>query len=162
VHLLAIGLSKGRDVWPKLEPILQGCLESDDLTIGLKIVEMYEQAGLELARKMEPLLAAKWKLAASAKTQADKASAIPAIVVGAPTGANMSPAERLAQLQKRTDSALSAVKAGQKKEPALLQDTVRLGHASTMACVLFHKDARVERFDEFIAKVPEIDLADWA
>jgi hypothetical protein len=40
-----------------------------------------------------------------------------------------------------------------------LQETVRLAHASAMACALFHKDA-VERFDEFVARVPEIQPAD--
>ncbi|GEM_PF-429222 len=163
VDLIAVGLSKGTDAWPKLEPILQSCLESNNLAIGLKIVDCYEQANPDLARKMERLLAAKWKAAANDKlTHAEKVAAIRTSLVGAAASAKISPAERVAQLQKLTSSSLSAVKSAQKKETALLQDTVRLAHASTMACNLFHKDAGVERFDELVAKVPEIEQAEPA
>src|SRR5262249_37609057 len=57
------------------------------------------------------------------------------------------------QLQK-----LTAYRPGQKQETtALLQDTVRLAHASTMASILFREDGEVEGFDELVGKVPKIE-----
>src|SRR5262249_6694961 len=45
-------------------------------------------------------------------------------------------------------------KPGGQAENAALQDTVRMAHASTMASILFSKDAEAWRFDELIAAVP--------
>jgi hypothetical protein len=157
VGLVTAGLSQGAGAWPRLAPILKTCLESDERSIGWRIAGLYEQAGPDLARMMEEVLAARWKAVANPKLQhADKVAAIRKRLVTP----KISPAQRLAQLQKLTRGTLAAVKAGEKKETALLQDTTRLAHASTMACTLLHQDAEGERFDELIAKVPTIQQAD--
>jgi hypothetical protein len=112
---------------------------------------------------MERVLAARWKPTANPKlTHAAKVLAIRKGLAGVASRAKVLPAERLAQLQKLTSDALAAVKPGQKKEAALLQETLRLAHASTMACALFHKDAEEERFDELVARVPQIDQTEMA
>lgn len=162
--LVAISLSsKGAAMWPTVEPILKASLESNDLTIGLKIVGIYERAPAEVAKSMEGLLAAKWKAAANpTQTQAERAAAVRSTLVGAVARAKITPAERLAQLQKLTSGSLAAVKAPQKKESAALQETLRLAHASTMACSLFHKELGLERFDELVSRVPEIEQTEAA
>ncbi|MCI0682637.1 MAG: PPC domain-containing protein, partial [Gemmataceae bacterium] len=163
VDLFAVGLATGGDVWPQLEPILTTCLESNDLTIGLKIAGIYDKAKPELARKMEGLLAAKWKAAAGPNlTQAERASAIQKSLIGAAARAKISPAERLKQLQQLATGSLAALKTPTKKDMAFLQDTVRLAHASTMACALFHKELGLERFDELVSKAPELEPAETA
>src|SRR5262249_6587907 len=59
VDLIAEGLSRGDDAWPKLEPILKTCLESDDVPTGQRIAALYEKAAPAVAAKMEGLLATK-------------------------------------------------------------------------------------------------------
>jgi hypothetical protein len=158
MDLVALGLAGGKGAWPKLAPILKACLESTDPSIGQRIADVYEQASPELAQQMDKLLAERWKTSANPQLKhADKVAAIRKNLVAAAKTAKISPAQRLAQLQKLTASTLAAVKPGVAREMALLQDTVRLAHASTMACTLFHKDADVERFDDLIARIPEID-----
>ncbi len=166
VDLLAIGLSKGSNAWGKVEPILKACLESNDLTIGLKIVDIYQHADAAVAPKMEELMAPKWKVAGDVKMkQSEKANAIRASLVGAAARAKITPAERLAQLQKLTTAALIPEKdkgeGAQKKETLILQDTLRLSHASTMACLLLQKEAGgTDRFDDLVARVPELEQAE--
>jgi hypothetical protein len=152
--LIAFGL-KGNVPWAKLEPLLKTCLESNEPAVGWKILDAYEQAQPELAQQMEKGLALRWKAIANPKlTQADKAAAIRKNLVST----KVSPEERRKQLQK-----LIAFKPGLKKENTpLLQDTVRLAHASTMACLLFREDGDLEGFDELVIKVPEIQSADPA
>src|SRR5262249_41020322 len=125
VDLVAVGLSQGDNAWPKLEPILKTCLESTDLAVGWKILDIYEQAKPDLAEKLEKVLVTRWKAAANPKlTHADKATAFRKSLASA----KISPQERRKQLLK-----LAAYKPGQNKETiALLQDTVRLSHAATM------------------------------
>ena len=149
VDLIAVGLSQGDSAWPKLEPILKTSLESTDVAVGWKILDIYEQAKPDLAEKLEKVLVTRWKAAANPKlTHAEKAAAFRKSLVNA----KISPEERRKQLQK-----LAAFKPGQKKEAAaLLQDTVRLAHASTMASILFREDGEVAVFDELVGKVPEI------
>src|SRR5262249_5781926 len=66
--------------------------------------------------------------------------------------------------------ALASGKTARKKDTALLQDSVRLAHVSTLACDLFHKDDGVEgreQFDELVkgaaqfekrvAQIPDVD-----
>jgi hypothetical protein len=160
VDLIAVGLSKENDAFDRFEPILKTCLESNDLTTLLKIVDVYEQAKPDRAQKLDGLLAAKWKATANPKlTQAAKVVAIRKILAGAADSAKITPEERRAQLRKLSESALSAVKPAQRKDLPLLQDTLRLAHASTMACFLFQKESALERFDELVARVPLIEQA---
>jgi hypothetical protein len=156
VKLLAIGLSKDNDLWPKLEPIFQTCAESNRINIDLKLLDLYEKANAELAAKMEVLLAAKWKAAGNPKlTQAAKAAAIRKSMAAQARSAKISPAERRKQLQELlAKSPLSAGKPDKQPRTTPLQVTVRLAHASTMACLLFGEDADVERFDELIGRIP--------
>ena len=164
VDLLAEGLSQGNDAWPKLEPILKSCLDSADFAVGKKIADVYEKADPAAAPKMEPLLATRWKEVGDAKsTRDEKAQAIRTSLAREASSAKITPQERMAQLQKLTRDALSSVKAEQKKETVLLRDTVRLAHASTMACTLFNKEAGVDRlvrFDELVKQVPDVDQTD--
>ena len=68
VQLLEIGLSRGEELWPKLEPIFKACAESDHPDIGRRLIDLYEKTADDgLALKMEPLLAVKWKAAANPK-----------------------------------------------------------------------------------------------
>jgi hypothetical protein len=151
--LVVAGLSRGEGAWPKLAPLLKGCLQSDQSSIAWRVAGLYEQANPDLAQKMDDVLAARWKVVANPKlTHADKVAALRKILVTP----QISPAERLAHLQKLTTSTLAAIKPGEKKESVLLQDTVRLAHASTMACLLLREGADGERFDELIARVPSI------
>jgi hypothetical protein len=158
VDLVALALAQA-GTWPALEPILKTCLESKDLSIGLKIVALYEaQKDPDLARKMEAVLGVKFQAAVNPKmTLAEKSAAIRNDLVRAANRAKTTLADRLAQLETLTDSALKTMKPGEKKGTTLLQDTVRLTHASTMACTLFHKDADVGRFDDLVARLPEIE-----
>jgi hypothetical protein len=164
VDLLAEGLTKGNDAWPTLEPILKSCLESTDPAVGKTIVDLYEKTDPALAGKMEPLLATKWKEIGDAKsTRVEKVQAIQASMARVAASAKIKPQERLAHLQKLTSDALASAKADQKKETVFLRDTVRLAHASTMACTLFNKEAGVEqvvRFDELVKQIPDVDQTD--
>ncbi|HMF19251.1 MAG TPA: hypothetical protein VKE98_18720, partial [Gemmataceae bacterium] len=146
--LITIGF-KAKVAWQKLEPLLKTCMESNEPVIGWKILDVYEQAAPDLAKEMEKDLAVRWKAIANPKwTHADKAAAIRKNLVST----KVSPEERRKQLQK-----LIAFKPGQKKETIpLLQDTVRLAHASTVASILFREDGDLEGFDELVSKVPEI------
>ncbi len=157
VDLLAVGLSRGNDQWPKLEAIFKTCLASTNVNVGLKLIDLYAKANAELAPKMETLLAGKWKAAGSARlTHAAKVAAIRKGLVSDPNTVRMARAERLAQLQKLAGGTLAAVQPGQQPETTLLQDCVRLAHASTMGAILFSKDAEPERFDALIGKIPAI------
>ena len=157
VELIAVGLSKGNDLSPKLESILKTCLESKNLAIDVQIVGLYEKANPDLAQKMEAVLAVRFKAAIDPKlTHAEKIKMIRRDLVAA----KISPAERRAQLQKLAGSTLAGVQPGERKTTVLLQDTVRLSHASLLASTLFHKDADVARFDELVAEVPGIVVAE--
>jgi hypothetical protein len=161
VDLLAASLPRGSDAWPKLEPVLKSCLESDDFQIGTRIADLYEKADAALAAKMEGVLTTKWKAVGDAKsTQAEKAGVIRTSMARAAAVAKISPQKRQEQLEKLTSTTLSAVKADQKKEAAVLRDAVRLAHASTMACALLHKEVGLEIFDAHVAQIPDIDQTD--
>jgi hypothetical protein len=148
--MIAVGLSKGNDLWPKFEPILKTCVECNDLETGWAVLNIYENAKPDLVPKMDKILAAKWKAAGNANlSYAEKVAAVRKSLVSA----RIPLEERRKQLQK-----LTAYKIGQKKEPIpLLRDTVRLAHASTTACALFHSEW--EGFDELVGKVPDIESA---
>jgi hypothetical protein len=156
VKLLAIGLSKDNDLWPKLEPIFTTCVASNSIDIGFKLIDFYEKANADLAAKMDALLAVKWKAASNPKlTQSAKAEAIRRSMAAKARAAKISPAERLKQLQDLlAKTPLTASKPGERPEITPLQDSVRLTHASTLACLLFAKDAEMERFDELIGRIP--------
>ncbi|HBI45172.1 MAG TPA: hypothetical protein DDY78_20295 [Planctomycetales bacterium] len=165
VELLAAGLSKGNKAWPEFEPILKSCLDRADSTIDKKIIDLYKKADQAVARKtMETLFANRWKQVWDPKSTPDEnVQAIRRHLDDVVASAQITPRARLDKLQKLTDKALSSVKAEQKKETVLLQDTVRLAHASTMACTLFHKEAGVERlvrFDNLVKQVPDVDQTD--
>ena len=164
LELLAEGLSKGNDAWPKLEPILKSCLESADPAVGKRIVDLYSKADAAAAKQMEASLAAKWPEVGDANsTRAEKVEAIQVRLTKEADSNRVLPQVRQAQLQKLVGDTLASVKADQKKESLLLRDTVRLAHASTMACALFHKDAgvdRVVRFDELVKQIPDVDQAE--
>lgn len=166
LEVVAAGLAGGSDGFQKLEPILKACVDHPELPMKLKVLALYEGSPPLLAMKMEPVLAEKWKVAADPKLDhAAKAEAIRTILVGgvavAPKKA-ADPAERLARMQKLTQDTLAAAKSPANKKLAVLQDAVRLAHASTMASILFQKDADLKRFDEFVGKVPEIDQTEEA
>jgi hypothetical protein len=159
VKLLAIGLSRDNTLWPKLEPIFRTCVESDGIQIGFAVLDLYEKANEELAPKMERILAARWKAAANpGLTHAARARAIRKRLVAQTRAARVSYAERVQRLQALVaEGPLSSGKPGGQPGTTPLQDTVRLAHASTMACILFSKDAEVERFDALIARIPGSD-----
>ncbi len=156
VKLLAIGLSKGNDLWPRLAPIFKTCVDSNAIPIGLKLTELYEQANADLAPKMEVLLAGKWKAAGNPRlTRAAKAEAIRKAIAAQARAARIAPAERLKQLQELlARSPLAAARPDGPVRTAPLQDSLRLAHVSTMACILFSKNADLERFDELIGRIP--------
>ena len=162
--LLAEGLSRANDAWPKIEPILKSCLESTDPAVGKRVVDLYKNTDPAAAKKMEPLLASKWKVVGDAKlTRDEKVQAIQESEDRASAAAKISLQERMAELSKLSGDALSSVKAEQKKETVVLRDTVRLAHASTLACALYHKDAgveQVERFDDLVKQIPDVDQTD--
>ncbi len=152
VKLLALGLSGGKEPWPKLEPLARTCVESSAVPIGFKLVDLYEKADEELAAKLQGLLAVRWKAAANPKlTQAARAAAIRKSMAAA----QVPYAQRAGQLQELlAKSPLSARPAGPPRTTPL-QDAMRLNHAATMACILFRKEAAdVERFDDLVARVP--------
>src|SRR5262249_28292612 len=67
--LLVAGLGKGSaELWPRLEPIVKTCLESDDENIVRKLVNAYGKANADMARKVVVLLAPRWKDIATAKS----------------------------------------------------------------------------------------------
>ena len=98
--LLAEGLSKGNDAWPKLEPILKSCLESADPAVSKRIVDLYSKADAAVAKQMEASLAAKWPEFGDANsTRAEK---VEAIQRAWPPGAKISPEDsRLAAEEKK-------------------------------------------------------------
>jgi hypothetical protein len=158
VELAAGALSKGNEAWPKVEPVVKACLQSKERDVGMKLADLYEKANPALATNLQGLMADRWPAVANPKlTQAARAAAIRRSVLNQPDPALLAQAAREDRLQKLTSKTLSAVKAAEKKDVAVLRDTVRLAHASTMACALFHKDTGAERFDELVAKVPDLD-----
>jgi hypothetical protein len=156
MKLLAIGLPRDNALWPKLEPIFKSCVQRPEINIGLKLVDYYEKANAELAPKMEVLLAREWKAAGNPKlTQAAKAEAIRKSMLAKARVAKISPAQRVKRLQELLDDGpLFAAKEGGKPRTTSWQDTLRLTHASTVACLLLGKDADLERFDELIGIIP--------
>jgi hypothetical protein len=155
VKLLAIGLARNNDLWPKLEPMFKTCLQSNAIDIDFKLIDFYEKANADLAAKMEGLLAARWKAAGNPRlTQAARAAAIRKSMAAA----RIPYAERVKRLQELlASSPLSAARPDRKPPPNPLQTTVRLAHTSTMACILFGKDSDKERFDELIGHIPGIE-----
>lgn len=152
VKLLDLGLSRGGELWPKLGPLFRACVASKKLHVGVKLVELYEKAGAELAPKMEALLAARWKVLRQPKlTRAARAGAIRRGLVAAGIPAKV----RLDQLRELlAKTPLSAGKPGVGPGTTPLQDVVRLSHASTMACLLLSKEDELARFDELIGRIP--------
>ena len=156
VDLIAVSLSTGSNAWPSLEPILRSCLQSSEVTTNLKIVDLYERADPALGARMEPVLASRWKVAGDAAlSKVAKVATLRNIVVGGPGAGKI--IDRPGQLQKLVRGAFAAAKGAQKQELPLLQDTVRLAHASTLACAFSQKDTGLPLFDQLAAKVPTID-----
>jgi hypothetical protein len=155
VEVAFCGLTDAKKCWPEYQTLLRECLKSEDRNTELEMVELYVQADAELAARMEPILATKWKVAADPKlSQTARAKAIQK-VLGVPD-----PADRHTLLEKLARECLDAAKAPQTKNHALLQDTARLAHASTLACALLHKDAGQVKFDQLAARTPEIEPDD--
>lgn len=153
VDLVALGLSKNAQAFPKLEPILTSSLAGSDLTTAFKVAELFERADADLAPKFEAILATKWKAIANPKlNHAAKVAALRRAL----TGSVISPEQRQARLQQFATTALAAAKKPEKEHATLLQDTLRLAHASTMATALFNKDSQ-DRFDELALRTPEIE-----
>ncbi|HEY7314628.1 MAG TPA: hypothetical protein VH643_35090 [Gemmataceae bacterium] len=156
VKLLAKGLSKDNNLWPRLEPIFKTCLENKGINLRRELIDLYDKANAELAPKMEVVLSGHWKIAGNKKlTQADKAGAIRARIAAEARAAKIAPADRKKRLQELlAKSPLSDGKPKGKPRTAPLLDSVRLAHASTMASILFNKDAEKDRFDELIVQIP--------
>ncbi|MBX9678377.1 MAG: PPC domain-containing protein [Gemmataceae bacterium] len=164
-NIMFAGLAGGDDAWAKVEPMVKDTLASPDLQTRLKLVAFYENAPPPVSTKLEGVFASKWKEAADpALDQKTKAEVIRTVLLGGtPTALvkkALAPAERQKKMQALAESALAAAKSPSAKKLAILQDTVRLAHANTMAAILLQKEADVKRFDEFVAKVPEIDQTD--
>ncbi len=75
--LLVTALGQGTEAqWPRLEPIVKTCLESDDPKIGQRLMDAYMKANAGLGRKMAALLAPRWRDVATApSTGPEKAAA---------------------------------------------------------------------------------------
>jgi hypothetical protein len=156
--LLVVGLGKGGEAWPELEPIFKTCLANNDPDIGLKLVEVYADAEPDLTGKMEGLLAGKWKVAGNARlTKADKVTAIRKVLSTDPGKARISRAERLSKLEKLIDANLSPSKPARKSDIVQLQEALRLAHSSTLSSILFSKEAEIARFDELLKRVPGVE-----
>ena len=159
VRLLARLLEQPK-LWQTLEAIFQECAQSNNLSISAKVADLYEHADAKLAKKMEAALAGRWKAAGNPKlSHAEKVTAIRRGLLGEANRSKVSAAERLAQLRQLSDKALSAMKADEDKEEALMRDAIRLAHASTMASILALDAEEAERFDELVGKVPEVGPA---
>jgi hypothetical protein len=154
VELLKSGLDKGNDLWPKLKPIFTSCLENKDINVRLLLVDLYDNAK-DLAPKMEELLAVKWKIAGNPKfTQSQKAEIIRDRIRAETRAAKLSPGDRKKRLQELLNkSPLSAGKQKGQPPPNALRDTESLAQVSTMASILFNKDAEMDRFDQFSAQI---------
>jgi hypothetical protein len=156
VKLLDIGLSKSNDLWPRLEPIFKDCLESKGTNNCRQLIALYEKANAELAPKMEVLLAGKWKVAGNPKlTPAEKAGIIHERIAAEARAAKIPPAERKKRFQQLlAKGLLSTGKPKGQPPPDPLPDAVRLAHASTLAAILFNKDAEKAQFDALIGQIP--------
>jgi hypothetical protein len=148
------GLAQASKQLPLYSDLLRDCLKSDDQAIQLAIVELYAEAAPPLASQFEPLLAIRWSAATNPKLdqpakvrQMRKALGIP------------DPAERLEVLAKVAKNARAVAADPANKRVATLQETVRLAHASTLACALWQQGPGLVKFDEMVAKVPEITRA---
>jgi hypothetical protein len=158
VKLLAIGMPNDVNLWPKLKPIFESCAKSNDISVGFKLIDLYEKANPELTPKLEEVLAVRWKVAGNAKlVRADKVAAIRNSMASHARAAKISYEERVKQLQLLLGKKPWSPKPDGPKEIATLQETVLLAHASTMASILFNKDAEVGRFDELIVRLPLIE-----
>ena len=101
VKLLALGLPRGDELWPKLKPIVESCVKSNDVGVGFKLVELYANADAQLAPKIGELLAVRWKAAGNAKlAHASRAAAVRDSMVAFARAAKISHAERVSQLQE--------------------------------------------------------------
>jgi hypothetical protein len=161
-NIMFVGLAAGDEGWTKVEPMIRETLASPDLQTRLKLVAFYENAQPPVSTKLETLFASKWKEAADpALDQKTKAEVIRTVLLGGtPTAIvkkALAPAERQKKMQTLAETALAAAKSPSAKKLAVLQDTIRLAHANAMAAILHQKDADVKRFDQFVAKTPEID-----
>src|SRR5262249_53725304 len=119
VRLLARLLEQPK-LWQTLEAIFQECAQSNNLSISAKGADLYEHADDELAKKMEPALAGRWKAVGNAKlSHAEKVAAIRKGLLGEANRSKTSAAERLARLKQLSDRALSETKADESKEDVL-------------------------------------------
>ena len=150
------GLPGAKKSWPAYSTLLRDCLNSKDPAIEVEVVALYAQADAELAAKIEPLLAAKWNNIVKdvALNRDGKTKAI-LRALGVPD-----PADRLTLLENLAREALSSATSPAKKSNAVLQETARLSHASTLACALLQKVKGHGRFDELFGQVPEIEPDD--
>lgn len=161
-NIMFAGLVGGDDAWAKIEPMVKDTLASPDLQTRLKLVAFYENSQPPVSTKLEGVFATKWKEAADpALDQKTKAEVIRTVLLGGTATAlvkkALAPAERQKKMQTLAESALAAAKSPSAKKLAVLQDTVRLAHANAMAAILLQKEPDGKRFDQFVAKVPQID-----
>lgn len=173
VDLVAVGLSQTADSWPRLEPILRSCLKGKDLSTGLRVANIYAKAEIPQAQDIQKIMSAEFKgMTLAPLTQNDNTKAIQSrnaqlmrvYLRDSAAPIKVTPTERLAKLQKLTKDSLKGAEVASAAivTPELqlerLQHTVRLTHASTMACALYHKGAGLERFDDLIARIPDLGL----
>lgn len=157
VGLIVAALGKGgRSFWSKLEPLYEGCVPAADATTGLKLVELYANADGVPEKKMEGLLAQRFKVAGNPKlSKAEKIAAMVKALTVDPKKPKVSPAERLKQLQKVVLTGLTPDKKEKKNELTHLRDAVKLAHASALSSILFNKDAEPEQFDDLLRRAPD-------
>src|SRR5262249_17986971 len=108
--------------------------------------------------KMDAVLAPRWKVAGNVKlTHPDKVAAIRTSMASHARAARITREERVKQFERLLGRKPWTGRPDGPKEIASLQETVLLTHASTLACILFSKEAEVGRFDELIARLPLIE-----
>jgi hypothetical protein len=147
------GLPGAQAAWSGYGPLLRDCLEAKDMPTDLTIVDMYAKADPGLADKMETVLADRWDDALR-DTKLNRKAKVAAMrkALGVPE-----PIDRRTQLEKLVKETLAGANSAPAKTRAVLQETVRLTHASTLACALLKKDAGQDRFDQLLALQLEIE-----
>jgi hypothetical protein len=145
------GLPGASTSWPAYSVLLRNCLDSKDSSIEQDLVALYAQADPVVAGKMDLLLGVKWKFMHDRSlNQAAKVKNLQK-ALGVPE-----PTDPRTQLEKLAREAREGAKSSADKSQALLEESARLTHASTLACALMQKEAGLARFEALFANAPKI------
>lgn len=150
------GLPAAKSSWPAYSKLLRDCLTNADAGHDLEIVALYGRADADTAGMMEPILATKWN-GAFKDGSLPREAKIRAVqrILGIPE-----PIHRPTQLAKVARATLANASSPVRKPNAVLQETARFTHASTLACALLNKETGEALFDALIAQVPELEPDD--